>query len=207
MRRIPNVLLAAPVAALIVAGCASTPQPEQAAAAPAPAVSTAVQAPQVQTPQAEAPKPKVSAEFYEVFHDNGRVYRFDDFKTYHEFLATGEVAYVLTQIGAGPRGETVVWGQIKANADKSSGFPAYELIAGNLKPDVLYAEVVRNGRIFVADDLKELMAFRSSHEASYSFVDIGAGPKGETVVYVLTKATASQRPDALMAKFRAKRGM
>lgn len=191
MRRVKHFLLAIPAAALIVAGCAST-QPTAQIAAPA---------------QVEAEKPKVSAEFYEVFHDNGRIYRFDDYKTYDAFLATGEVVYVLTQIGAGPKGETVVWGQTKANARKTSGFPGYELVAGNLKPDELYAEVVYKGRIYVADDLKALMAFRSSHEAAYSFVDIGSGPRGETVVYVLTKATAKQRPEALIARFRARHGM
>ncbi|MFP5382607.1 MAG: hypothetical protein ACLGHG_00910 [Gammaproteobacteria bacterium] len=200
MRRVPSFLLAVPAAALIVAGCAST-QPTAQPVAPAAAVAAPAPA------QAEAPKPKVSAEFYEVFHDNGRVYRFDDFKTYHEFLATGEVAYVLTQIGAGPKGETVVWGQTKANAGKSSGFPGYELVAGNLKPDELYAEVINKGRIYVADDLKELMTFRNSHEATYSFVDVGSGPKGETVVYVLTKAASGKRPDALIAMFKAKRGL
>lgn len=202
MRRVPLFLLAVPAAVLIVAGCASTQPTAQTAA---PAAAAAVPAP-VQAP-AEAPKPKISAEFYEVFHDNGRIYRFDDYKTYHAFLASGEVAYVLTQVGAGPKGETVVWGQTKANTDKSSGFPGYELVAGNLKPDELYAEVVYKGRIYVADDLKELMAFRSSHEAAYSFVDIGSGPNGKTVVYVLTKATASQRPDGLIARFRARHGM
>lgn len=196
MRRVPSFLLAVPAAALIVAGCASTQPTTVQTAAPAAAQASA-----------EAEKPKVSAEFYEVFHDNGRIYRFDDYKTYHAFLASGEVAYVLTQIGAGPKGETVVWGQTKANARKTSGFPGYELVAGNLKPDELYAEVVYKGRIYVADDLKALMAFRSSHEAAYSLVDIGSGPKGETVVYVLTKATAKQRPEALIARFRAKHGM
>ena len=82
-----------------------------------------------------------------------------------------------------------------------------DLLAGNIKPDEFYGEVVYKGRIYVAGALADLMAFREHFEAAFAYSDIGAGPKGETVVYVLNKTTAGKRPDELIAKFRAKRGM
>jgi len=45
---------------------------------------------------------------------------------------------------------------------------------------------------------------RDSGEAALRFSDIGAGPDGKTVIYVLNSNNKKQRPDALMAEFKKK---
>ncbi len=143
-----------------------------------------------------------ASELYEVHHD-GRIHVFYDFDLYQDFLAMGETPYRVTRIGAGPKGETMVFGLLGKDKKKSSGIPGIELIDGTIKPEgAFYGELVRDGRIYVVDDYDEFMAVHSTGEAAYRFTQIGSGPNGETVVYVLTKEKKKQRPDAMMVKFK-----
>ena len=57
-------------------------------------------------------------------HHEGRIYVFYDKKTYQSFKQVGETAYRLTRIGAGPKGETVVFGLTKQDKKKRSGIAA-----------------------------------------------------------------------------------
>ncbi len=45
---------------------------------------------------------------FEVHHD-GRIHKFYDMDTYKSYLSVGETAFRLTRIGAGPKGETLVF--------------------------------------------------------------------------------------------------
>lgn len=145
-----------------------------------------------------------SNDYYEVTHDK-RIYVFDDAKTFKDFLTNGETPFRLTRIGAGPHGETVVFGL--RGMDKSK--PESEIGAVNLydgkidgSSDSFYGEVAREGRIYVFQDAKGFKAFRNSGEAAYRYTDIGGGPKGETVVYVLSSSLKDKKPDDLIARFR-----
>lgn len=140
-------------------------------------------------------------ELYEV-HKDGRIYAFYDRALYKEFLELGHTAYMFSRIGAGPKGETLVYALTGADKKKRSGIPSVEMHDGKLQPDMFYGEAVLDGRIYVFDSLAEMDAVRTHHEAAYRLTDIGAGPHGETVVYVLTSANKKKRPDALIAKFK-----
>ncbi len=48
-------------------------------------------------------------DLYEVEHE-GRYYVFDDLWVYRDFLELGETPYRNTRIGAGPNGQTLVFG-------------------------------------------------------------------------------------------------
>ena len=58
-------------------------------------------------------------DLYEV-HEDGRIYVFDDRATYESFLEVGETSYRKVRIGAGPKGETVVFGLTDADKKKKS---------------------------------------------------------------------------------------
>jgi hypothetical protein len=110
-----------------------------------------------------------------------------------------------TQIGAGPGGRTLVYGI--TNADVKSNQPSLgeQVMDGKLPPAAdFYGEAFKNGRFYVFGDLKDMREFIAFGEVPYSYTDIGAGPKGETLVWVMNKASYNKgRPTATIAKFKA----
>lgn len=144
-----------------------------------------------------------SVEQYEVHHD-GRIYVFYDRDLYKSFVQNKFTAYHFTRIAEGPNGETIVFGLTKDDKKKLSGIPSVELYDGKITPASFYGEAIIDGRIYVFDSYPEMVAVRTHHEAAYRLTDIGAGPNGETVVYVLTKDNKKKRPEALMAAYAEK---
>lgn len=67
----------------------------------------------------ENPDNSTINEVYEV-HEDGRIYAFYDKALYKEFMSVGETAYRLTRIGAGPNGETMVFGLTKSDKKKGA---------------------------------------------------------------------------------------
>ena len=139
-------------------------------------------------------------EIYEVHHD-GRIHVFYDRKLYTEFLSLGETPYRLTRIGAGPNGETLVFGLTKKDKKMKSSVAAIDLYDGKIKQDAIYAEMRKHDRIYVFDSFKDMEPVRAFGHPNYMFTQIGAGPKGETVVFVLNKKNKKKRPNALIAEY------
>ena len=147
--------------------------------------------------------PVKSTEIYEV-HEDGRIYVFYDRKLYKEFLSLGETAYRLTRIGAGPKGETIVFGLTKKDKKKGTNTTAVQLYENKMSAgDNFYGETVRHGRIYVFSDFKDMATVRQFGHPNYFYTEIGSGPKGETVVYVLNKKTKKKKPVELIAKFQS----
>jgi len=144
-------------------------------------------------------------DYYQVYKD-GRIYIFDDFATYDSFNQVGETAYRLTRIGAGPNGETLVFGLQSKDKKMSSGFGSVDLYEGTAEgiTEGFYGEVIKDGRIYVFSEWPDLKDFLAVGEATFRFTQIGAGPNGETVIYVLNKNNKKQQPTALMAEFERK---
>ncbi len=142
-------------------------------------------------------------DLYEVHHE-GRVHVFDDLATYRQFLEVGETSFRQTFIGAGPKGETLVFGVTGADKKKSyDQIAGYNLYHGNLKPsESFYGEMRMEGRIYVFDRIEDMEAVRATGEAPLRFTQIGAGPQGETLVYVLHSDNKKQKPVELMAAFK-----
>ncbi|WP_020406377.1 hypothetical protein [Hahella ganghwensis] len=141
------------------------------------------------------------ASLYEA-HANGRIYVFYDQDLYADFLKSGHTPYMYTQIGAGPKGETVVYALTSEDKKKREGIPSVDMLAGKLVPEPFYGETISDGRIYVFSSLEMMNDFRKTGEATYRFTDIGSGPNGETVVYVLSKADSKKKPDAIIQMFR-----
>ncbi len=137
--------------------------------------------------------------------------RFGDTKNYFDFLAHGEVQMTRTRIGAGPGGKTLVYGITKADVKASSPSRGERLMEGTLAEDApFYGEVFKNGRFYLFGDLKDMKDFTAFGEVPYSYTDVGAGPKGETLVFVMNKASYKkgkpvERKDRFVA-LRAARG-
>ncbi len=145
-------------------------------------------------------------EFYTVLKD-GRIYAFGDTKNYFDFLSHGEVQLTRTKIGTGPGGATIVYGitgdDVKANKPSLG-----ELIMESKLPagPNFHGEVFKDGRFYVFAELKDMMPFIAFGEVPYSFSDIGAGPKGETLVWVMNSTSIKGgRPKATMERFKALR--
>ena len=142
-------------------------------------------------------------DMYIVYHD-GRMNVFYDAKLYKGFMGVGETAYRKTFIGAGPKGETIMYGLTKSDKSKLSGIPSIDMIEGRLTAaENFYGEIRDEGRINVFDDWRLFQEYMANGEVPYRLTDIGAGPNGETVVYALTKETKKKRPEALIGKFKA----
>ncbi|MGM0541990.1 MAG: hypothetical protein ACQEQR_06080 [Pseudomonadota bacterium] len=193
-----KLLVALSVASLMT-GCSTAPESQTA---------------QVETKMATQATEKMAVasslnnEDLYVVYDDGRMNIFYDAGLYKDFLQLGETSFRKTFIGAGPKGETLMYGLTKADKKKLTGISSIEMMEGRLEAaDDFYGEIVADGRINVFDDWEMFEMFMAHGEVPFRLTDIGAGPKGETVVYALTKETKKKRPEALIAKFKAFQGM
>lgn len=195
-----------------LAGCAAPGGQSPAAKAastpaPAPATASAAVSP-ASAPAPAAASTQQAAEFYVVLPEDGRYYAFGSFKLYQDYLAHGEVALTRTRIGAGPSGQTVVFGITKDDVKHGQPSTGERVYDGQLAPAAdFYGEVFKGGRYYVFGDLKQLLDFAAHGEVPYSFTDIGAGPNGATIVWVMDKRSyAEGKPTQRMQRFRALRG-
>lgn len=140
---------------------------------------------------------------YEV-HQDGRIYVFYDKKEYSLFRQVGETPFRLTRIGAGPKGETIVFGLTKKDKKKPDQVAAIQLFDGKIKAgDQFYAEMYKNGRIYVFNNFKDMNTVRTFGHPNYFYMSVGTGPKGETVVYVLNSKNKKKKPVGLIEQFKS----
>lgn len=145
-------------------------------------------------------------ELYEAHH-KGRIYVFYNKKLYDEFKQMGHTPYQQMRIGAGPKGETIVFGLVDKDKKKISGLPSTDLFDGKQKASPnFYGEVHAEDRTYVFDSYQEMVSFRQTGEAAYRYTDFGGGANGETVVYVLRAEVKKKKPAALIEKFKAHNG-
>jgi len=190
MRNTQQFKLVAVLSALlafgVVSGCTTNSQ--STAAAPA--------------AMAEAPVQKQT--YFMVYHDNGRIYAMTEPNIYLGLMTHDEVPLTRTRIGGGPDGETVIFGITKADGKHLDKPTAAEDIFDGRTKDVgaFYGEVVRNGRYHVFGEWKDFQDYLSHKEITFTYTEIGTGPKGETVIYALNKETKKHgRPVALIEHF------
>jgi hypothetical protein len=166
-------------------------------------LNACVQTTQTQPEQAAQPNNvERITEIYEA-HEDGRIYAFYDRALYKEFLQVGETPFRLTRIGTGPNGKTMVFGLTAADKKKGENTPAVKLYENKVKPaDNFYAEMTQHGRIYVFDKFADMDAVRQFGHPTFFYTEIGSGPSGETVVYVLNKGNNKHKPEALIAEFK-----
>jgi hypothetical protein len=149
---------------------------------------------------AKQPMGRADLAIYEVHHD-GRIHIFYDKKVFKEFMSLGETSFRLTRIGAGPHGETMVFGLTKKDKKMKKSVAAIDLYDGKIKADYFYAEMHKHGRIYVFNHFEDMQTVRDFGHPNYMYTQIGAGPKGETLVFVLNKKNKKKQPLSLIADF------
>ncbi len=184
--RITSILIAMGLVG-VMANCA--------AQEPVPAASSPVAA----TEKKETPEQNL----FMTFHKNGRVYILGNSALQQIFQSTDEVALTRTRIGEGPDGSTLIFGMTKDDAKRGGPTDAEMMYDGKLEPvGSFYGEVAKNGRYYVFSEWKDIAAYLKQGEVALTYTEIGAGPKGETVVYALNKESAKQgRPVAVIERF------
>ena len=194
----------------VMGGCATqsntakAPESKPAATAQAAAPAAAPQATAAPVAAAQ-PAAAVTANYFLVFHENGRIDPIADAKNYLAFLENGELIYTRSRIGAGPEGETLVFGIDKKEADDLAKWSKAELFYDG-KMEVtgpFYGEVLRDGRFYVFGEWADFKDYLAHKEITFTFTEVGTGPKGETVIYALNKKTKDEgRPVALVEAFK-----
>lgn len=159
-------------------------------------------------PEVIAAKPEVAvkkANYFLINHENGRIYAFSDTKNYLMFLESDEVPYTRTRIGAGAEGETVVFGITSSEAKDLNKPSGGEMFFDDKMGEVgsFYGEVMRNGRFYVFGEWSDFKDYLNHKEVTFTFTEVGTGPKGETVIYALNNKTKNEgRPVALIEAFK-----
>jgi hypothetical protein len=182
MRHITGFVLVLLLAG-VMAGCATTVETSAGAA------NTAKQ-----------PMGRADLAIYEVHHDS-RIHVFYDKKVFDEFMSLGETSFRLTRIGAGPHGETMVFGLTKKDKKLKKPVAAIDLYDGKIKADYFYAEMHKHGRIYVFNRFEDMQTVRDFGHPNFMYTQVGAGPKGETLVFVLNNMNKKKQPVSLIADF------
>lgn len=200
--------LASVLALGVLSGCATQSNTAKAPESkPAAATKAAVAAPAASAAPVAAAQPVAAPtqHYFLVFHENGRIYPIADARNYLAFLDVNELIFTRTRVGAGPAGETLVFGIEKKEADDLNK-PAMAELFYDGKMDVsgpFYGEVVKDGRFHVFGTWQDFKDYLVNKEITYTFTEVGTGPKGETVVYAMNKKTSADgRPVALINSFR-----
>lgn len=146
--------------------------------------------------------------YFLAYPETGRLHAFGDVKTYLMFMENGEVPLTRSRVGAGPQGQTVVFGitgeDVKQNRP-SAGELFFDGKAQSADP--FYGEVFKGGRYHVFGNWGDFKDYLSHGEITYTFTQVGTGPRGETVIYALNKETSKKgAPAALIEKFQTLRG-
>ena len=111
---------------------------------------------------------------------------------------------MLTKIGAGPKGETLVYSLTSEDKKKREGIPSIELSEGRIAPaSDFYAEMSIEGRTYVFSRLEDMVDVRKLGEAPYRHAKIGYGANGETVIFVLNDSNKKVYPQKLINNFDA----
>ena len=134
------------------------------------------------------------SQFFEV-HQDGRIHVFYDSETYQQFLLLGETAFRITRIGAGPEGQTVVFGLAEADRIKTSGLPGMDIYDGKKKAKNLYAEFKTEDDLYILDKYEDVVTLRNGGMPVNIIEQSVKGPNGEKL-YVSAASAKS-----LMAMF------
>lgn len=189
----------------VMGGCATQSNTAKAPESKPAAATTATVAAPAAPAAAAQPVAAPTQHYFLVFHENGRIYPIADAKNYLAFLDVNELIYTRTRVGAGPEGETIVFGIEKKEADDLNK-PAKAELFYDGKMEVagpFYGEVIKDGRFHVFGTWQDFKDYLVNKEITYTFTEVGTGPKGETVIYAMNKKSSAEgRPVALIESFK-----
>ena len=148
--------------------------------------------------------PSVVALRYLYFFPTRRSSDLDDFAVYQDFLKVGETSFRKVFIGAGPHGESLVFGLRSEDKKLLDGLAGVEMYNGKMPAaDPFYGEMrAEDGRLYVFNTLEDMQEVRKNGEAAFRLTQIGTGPQGQTVVFVLNDSNKKNYPTELVARFK-----
>jgi hypothetical protein len=142
-------------------------------------------------------------DWYQVRTDN-ELYLFDDYAVFREFLVSGKAPNlqkldkqdkygkdVILALGADTQGKDV---------KKSAAYQFFNVALPPAHP--FYGELRQDGVIYVFGRYGDMIDVYKIGEPIFTYNDIGGGPDGERVVYVLAKE--EKKPEKLIKLFQSK---
>ena len=157
-------------------------------------------------PSASAAKAAEAAlnndDWYQVWSETQAVV-FDDRAVYVEYLKTGK-APVMKDLGSkDAQGRNIVLGLRAEDRSKDvNSLAAKRFIDVNLPPSSsFYGEIREDNKIFVFQRYGDMMDVVKLGEPIFSYIELGAGPDGERLIYALAKE--EKKPEKLIVKFKS----
>ncbi|MBS7689951.1 hypothetical protein I0E51_09070 [Pseudomonas lalucatii] len=155
-----------------------------------------------------APAPAKSAatpnneDWYQVRTDN-ELFVFDDYQVFRDFLETGKAPYLKDLQQQDKHGQSIILALRAEDQGKElQQIAAYQFLNVSLPPaNPFYGEIRQHGVIYVFQRYGDMMDTFSLGEPIFRHTEIASGPRGERVVYGLTKEES--KPLTLIAKFQA----
>lgn len=159
------------------------------------------------TPPAPAkPASPNNEDWYQVRTEEN-LYLFDDYSVYRDFLVSGK-APVLRDLG-----EKDKWGQdvvlaLGADAqnkplEQIAAYQFYRVALPSAWP--FYGEIRQDEVIYVFRRAGDMTEMNSIGEPVFRYTDIGGGPNGERVIYVLAKE--EKLPEDTIKQFKTRYGI
>ena len=156
------------------------------------------------TKPASSPTKSLNNEdWYQVRTEN-ELYLFDDYSVFRGFIDTGKAPYLKTLDEKDKWGKTVVLGLSEQEKDQPvESLTAYRFLKVSLPPtQPFYGELRQDGMIYVFRRYGDMIDMYNIGEPTFRYTDIGGGPEGERVIYVLAKE--EKLPADTIAQFKAK---
>ncbi len=161
-------------------------------------------APTSAKPAGKAPDVALNnTDWYQV-RTQSEVYVFDDYAVFSQFLQTGQAPVLKPLEKKDNFGRSLILG-LKAEDQNlalkdvaAARFLDVSLVPGN----PFYGEIRKDGIIYVFSRYGDMMDMYKTGEPTFSYTEIGGGPKGERVVYGLMKE--EKRPEKQIAQFHKK---
>jgi hypothetical protein len=152
------------------------------------------------------PKSLNNEDWYQVRTED-KFYLFDDYKVYRDFLVSG-TAPVIRDLGEKDKmGLSVILAlgadQQDTPLEEISAYQFYRVALPSAWP--FYGELRQDGVIYVFRRAGDMTETNNLGEPIFSYTDIGGGPNGERVVYVLVKE--EKLPEDTVKKFKTNYGI
>ena len=135
-----------------------------------------------------------------IFKHEGRIYVIGAEDTRAKFVEHKHLPYTKTILGAGPKGETVIFEVDKKNPAYAENLvEQYNSIPWIMQQNATYTAWKYSGRIYVIGQEKTNKAFAAHKHLPYTKTILGAGPAGETVIFEVDKKNPQLAEDLKQA--------
>lgn len=142
-------------------------------------------------------------DWYQVRTEN-ELYLFDDYAVFREFLSSGKAPYLKDLEKKDQYGQSLILALRAEDQGKAlKDISAYRFLEVSQPPaGKFYGEIRQDGIIYVFSRYGDMVDMNKIGEPIFSHTEIGGGPNGERVSFVLMKE--EKKPEAQIALFQSK---